>query len=157
VSSWNVADGYLHVQGGWMEAIEESASDDVLGRLIRAALAASRTGVPTPDLRAGPTPERRKLLKLAGVRSETQHARGRRMVNVAWEDPRPDLLITPWRGDGKRGGGAYELTSQGYSSMPTPRTRTSVRRCGSRSPPLNPARNRLGQSSAGQLADAGQG
>lgn len=26
-----------------------------------------------------------------------------------------DVLIIPWRGDGKRGGGAYELTSQAMS------------------------------------------
>lgn len=93
-----------YVQGDWMEAADESIGDADLGLLVRSALAASRSGVPFPDFSKGPAPERSKLLKLAGVRSETQYAMGTRSVSVAWEESEPEIKLIPCRNGGRREG-----------------------------------------------------
>jgi hypothetical protein len=104
VSSWSSSTHGTRVQGDWIEAVGKSVEDQALGSLVRAALGASRTGVPFPDFRQGPTPERLKLLKLAGVKSEAQYARGARSVAVDSEQPESDLKVTPYRNGGQREG-----------------------------------------------------
>jgi hypothetical protein len=106
VSSWSQTVGTYgaYVQGDWIEAVDETIDNLTLGGLVRSALAASRDGVPFPDFRKGPTPERQRLLKLAGVKSETQYARGMRTVSVGVDEPGPDVMITPYRNGGRREG-----------------------------------------------------
>ncbi len=108
VTSWWTSEGKypLLVQGDWVEAAEEPVGDEMLGGLVRSALASSRDGVPVPDFRNDPEWRHRrgKLLKLAGVRSETQYARGTRSVSVQWDDAQPDIEMTPFRNGGRRDG-----------------------------------------------------
>jgi hypothetical protein len=104
VSSWSVTKYGASVQGGWIKAAAELVTDAVLGGLVRSALAHSRTGVPHPDFRKGPMPERLKLLALAGVKSETQYERGLRVVSVSVDDPGSEVKITPYRNGGRREG-----------------------------------------------------
>jgi len=91
--------GGLFLQGDWVEAKNEPVSDKELGRLVRSALAACRDGVPYPD----PDLKRRRgvLLKIAGVRSESQFARGTHEVSVRWNDAEPVMTLEPYRSDGR--------------------------------------------------------
>lgn len=104
VSSWSISTQGFKVQGDWMETSAEPVSDSALGSLVRAALSNSLAAVAHPNLREGPTAERRKFLRLAGAKSETQYARGTREVSIRWEDQHADLVITPYRNGGRRTG-----------------------------------------------------
>jgi|SRR5271165_4072195 len=104
VSSWSITDQGFKVQGDWMEVSADPVSDSALGSLVRAALSNCRAGVPHPNLREGPTAERRRFLELAGAKSEAQYARGTREVSVRSEDPDSDLIVTPYRNGGRRTG-----------------------------------------------------
>src|SRR6266478_6171213 len=78
--------------------MNEPVSDEELGRLVRLALAACRDGVPYPD----PDVKRRRgrLLKMAGVRSQSQFARGTQEVTVHRNDAEPVMTLEPYRSDG---------------------------------------------------------
>jgi anti-sigma factor RsiW len=88
------------------EAADEPVTDEALGALVRSALADSRDGVSHPDFRNDPEParRRRRLFKLAGVRSETEFATGTRSVSISWDDTTPNLRTTPYRNEGRRRG-----------------------------------------------------
>jgi hypothetical protein len=108
VSSWSATEGRFpaFIQDDWAQAVSEQVPDAELGALVRMALAACRDGVPYPDFRNDPEPARRRkaLFKLAGVRSETEFARGTRSVSVGWQDTEPDMRVTPYRNGGRREG-----------------------------------------------------
>lgn len=107
VSWWATGGNYpIYIQGDWADTISEPLSEVAIGRLVRAALAASRDGVPCPDFRNDPEGKRRRrdLLKLAGVRSETEYMRGTRHATVRWDDPAPEFKVTPHRNGGRREG-----------------------------------------------------
>jgi hypothetical protein len=114
VSSW-CESGRSFVQGDWIEAVDEPVEDGRLGTLVRSALAASHS-VPWPDFRAGPTPERQRLLKLAKVKSEAQYMRGTRHVEVTAGDTRPGLVITPYHNGGRREGFTEMLDQEAWIS-----------------------------------------
>lgn len=104
------ASGGTYVQDDdWVETTDEPVEDRALGKLVRSALAASRADVPYPDFSKGPLPGRRKLLKLAGAKSERQYARGTRHIAVYWEDGNSPLIVKPYRNGGPR---------DGFSEMP---------------------------------------
>ena len=111
VSSWSITNQGFKVQGDWIETSAKPVSDATLGSLVRAALLNCQAGVPHPNLREGPTAARRKFLKLARAKSETQYARGTREVSVRSEDPDSDLVVTPYR-NGGRGSGFTEVLDQ---------------------------------------------
>jgi hypothetical protein len=113
VSSWSATGGRFpaFIQDDWAQAVPEQVADAELGALVRMALAASRDGVPYPDFRndAEPARRRKRLLKLAGVRSETEFARSTRSVSIGWQDTEPEMRITPQRNGGRR---------EGFTQMP---------------------------------------
>ena len=93
-----------YVQGDWVQRAEEPVENEGLGALVRAALAASRVGVPFPDFSLGPTPERLRLLELAGVKSDAQYQRRLRTVRIGVGKPSRHLRIAPFRNGGRRDG-----------------------------------------------------
>ena len=97
VASWSITEYRAAVQDDWIEVADEPVTNAVLGGLVRSGLANSKTRIPHPDFRSGPAPARRKLWKLAGVRSEGAFERGTREVHVTWDDSGPDIVITPYR------------------------------------------------------------
>ena len=108
ISSWSATEGNFpaFIQGDWAEAVPEHVADAELGALVRQALAASREGVPYPDFRNDPELARRRklLFKPAGVRRESEFARGTRSVSIDWQDTEPEVKITPQRNGGRREG-----------------------------------------------------
>jgi hypothetical protein len=89
---------------GWIEVVDRSLNDAALGKVVRAALAQSQRGVPFPDFGKGDTPELRKLLDVAGVRSYSAYVRGVRSVRVALDDEEPGFVIIPFKNEGAQGG-----------------------------------------------------
>jgi hypothetical protein len=105
---WTTANG-TGLQGDSIEVADEPVEDQALGVLVRLALANSQTNVAFPNFRNGPTPERLKLLKLAGAKTESQYARGVRKVRVGMDDDASDISMTPYRNGGGRPGFAEIL------------------------------------------------
>ncbi len=103
VSSYSTTAADMYVQGDWVEPADAQCDDARLGQLVRSALASSRTGIPHPDYLTGPTPERLRLLKLAGVKSETQFASGTREASIEFEEG-SGIRVTPHRNGGRRAG-----------------------------------------------------
>jgi hypothetical protein len=104
VTSYSQA-GRAEVLNGWLAAADGRAEDREIGRLVRTALSASQVDVSFPDFRAGPPPELRKLLEVAGVNSFNQYARGTRSVRVALDDRETEgFTAVPYRNEGPRHG-----------------------------------------------------
>lgn len=95
----------LWVANGVFEAMAQTAGDLNRGEAVRRMLDASTEGVPTPDLRRGPSPFA-PILASVGLRTFAGYSRGTRHVDVEQEDVR--LVVTP-----SRNGGAEE----GYVGM----------------------------------------
>lgn len=88
---------------GWFRKLDESVPDDELGRVVRMALAESKTGVPQPNLRV--EPEEWKLHRqAAGVRTYGQYMKGTREVGVVLDDSPLGLRLTPRHNGGARDG-----------------------------------------------------
>ncbi|WP_326557256.1 hypothetical protein [Micromonospora sp. NBC_01796] len=99
-SSSLTTDG-LWIANGVFDLLDEPADDRELGAAVRRMLDASRTGVPTPDLRGGPTPFA-PLLDALGLRSWATYAKGTRHVDIEWDSD--ELLVSPTRNGGAREG-----------------------------------------------------
>jgi hypothetical protein len=92
VMSYSTTAHGTFVQGDELVEVPDGQREDgSLGRLVRDALVASRSGVPYPDFSKDPLPERRKLFKLVGVRSEKQYIQGTRVVGIYEEDENPTV------------------------------------------------------------------
>jgi hypothetical protein len=104
VMSYSTTAHGTFIAGDWVEVSDEPVENGALGNLVRSALAASRSGVPYPDFSKGSLPGVRKLLKMAGVRSETQYIQDTRHIAVYGDDGSPDLLVQPYRNAGKKTG-----------------------------------------------------
>jgi hypothetical protein len=105
VSSWSATEGQYpaYVPGGWIEAADEPVPDADLGDLVRLALANFKSGVPHPNFREGLTPEARRFLDVTKAKSFAAFARRTREVDVESDDAAPNLLITPYRNEGRDG------------------------------------------------------
>ncbi|WP_433350327.1 hypothetical protein [Micromonospora sp. CA-111912] len=98
-SSSLTGDG-MWIANGAFELLDEPA-DALLGAAVRRMLDASRIGVPTPDLRGGPSPFAPALDAL-GLRSWATYAKGTRHVDV--EQDGATVLVSPTRNGGAREG-----------------------------------------------------
>jgi hypothetical protein len=96
VQSWDYSAGRYPMlwQGIWLAKIEADTPTE-LGAAVRAALAHSRSAVEhTPAREAERAKSRRALLKLAGVRGETQYQTGLSEISVKDYAGKDDLEIT---------------------------------------------------------------
>lgn len=96
----------LTVDGMWINngafvLLDEPADDRELGAAVCRMLDASRTGVPTPDLRGGPSAFA-PILDALGLRSWATYAKGTRHVDV--EGDADVVLVSPTRNGGGREG-----------------------------------------------------
>lgn len=91
----------LWVANGHHELLDGAAGDEELGGAAARALAASRTGVPAPDLRNGPSPLA-PVLASVGVRSLGSYLKGTRQVQV--EQDGPGVVVTPTDNQGRTEG-----------------------------------------------------
>ncbi|MCW3842176.1 hypothetical protein ONA70_18945 [Micromonospora yasonensis] len=99
-SSSLTTDG-LWIANGVFDLLDADAGDKELGAAVRHMLDASRSGVPTPDLRYGPSPFAPVLAAL-GLRSWATYAKG--TVHVDVEQDGDEVLVTPTRNGGAREG-----------------------------------------------------
>lgn len=99
-SSSLTTDG-LWIANGTFDLLDADAGDKELGAAVRRMLDASRSGVPAPDLRGGPSPFAPVLAAL-GLRSFATYAKGTRHVDV--EQDGDEVLVTPTRNGGAREG-----------------------------------------------------
>jgi hypothetical protein len=94
------SDGFSIANGAY-EVLDESVTDGELGAAVARMLDASRTGVPTPDLRSGPSAFAPVLAHL-GVRSYGAFMKGTRHVGLEQTDA--GTVVTPYRNGGAREG-----------------------------------------------------
>jgi hypothetical protein len=82
------------------QTMPEITDNDVIGRAVLAALAASRHHVPQP--RRYPTPGQAKFLAATGYSTYAEFAQGARQVTAQHEfwDIRRPLIVTPYRNEG---------------------------------------------------------
>ncbi|WP_405109494.1 hypothetical protein OG559_28650 [Micromonospora sp. NBC_01405] len=99
-SSSLTTDG-LWIANGVFDVLDGPADDRALGAAVHRMLDASRTGVPTPDLRGGPSPFA-PVLDALGLRSYATYAKGTRQVDV--ERDADAVLVSPTRNGGAREG-----------------------------------------------------
>lgn len=99
-SSSLTRDGFW-VANGVFEILSQEVDDLALGEAVRRMLDASRQGVPTPDLRRGPSPFA-PVLAAVGLRSFAGYARGARHVGVEQHGDR--IVVTPSRNGGTKEG-----------------------------------------------------
>ncbi|MEU5722779.1 hypothetical protein ABZ783_13250 [Micromonospora sp. NPDC047738] len=99
-SSSLTTDG-MWIANGVFDVLDESVDARDLGAAVRRMLAASRTGLPSPDLRGGPSPFA-PVLDALGLRSWTSYAKGTRHVDV--EQDADAVLVSPTRNGGAREG-----------------------------------------------------
>ena len=92
-------DGFSVANGAY-ELLDESVPDGELGAAVTRMLAASRAGVPTPDLRNGPSPLAPAYAALK-VRSFRAYQKGTRHVSVAQTDA--GIVVTPSENRGREG------------------------------------------------------
>ncbi|MFC0005791.1 hypothetical protein [Micromonospora siamensis] len=98
-SSSLTVDG-LWIANGVFELLDDSPGDKELGAAVRRMLDASRDGVPTPDLRGGPSLFA-PVLDALGLRSWATYAKG--AVHVDVEQDGEDVLVSPTRNGGREG------------------------------------------------------
>lgn len=99
-SSSLTVDG-MWIANGTFVLLDEPTDDRELGAAVRRMLDASHTGIPTPDLRGGPSPFA-PVLDALGLRSWATYARGTRHVDI--ERDTDVVLVSPTRNGGAREG-----------------------------------------------------
>ncbi|MFI9639122.1 hypothetical protein ACIG87_03505 [Micromonospora sp. NPDC051925] len=99
-SSSLTGDG-MWIANGAFVLLDGPVDDRELGAAVRRMLDASRTGVPTPDLRGGPSAFA-PVLDALGLRSFASYAKGTRHVDV--EGDADAVLVSPTRNGGAREG-----------------------------------------------------
>lgn len=106
VQSWSQTCGAhpLRVQNEWLQVADGRTDDDVLGHLVRLALAESQTGVPSGNVRALAAAAERKTLSAAGVKSPAAYERRVRHIAISLDEEQRLLEIMPYNKPGKADG-----------------------------------------------------
>jgi len=81
------------VANGWVRAVSADVPDPDLGKLVRQALAESKSGVPMPNFRT--TDPSAPLMAAAGVKTYLGYARTAREISVDLDDKVPGFRLIP--------------------------------------------------------------
>ena len=129
-SSSLTGDG-MWIANGAFVLLDEPADDRELGAAVRRMLDASRTGVPTPDLRGGPSAFA-PVLDALGLRSFASYAKGTRHVDV--EGDADVVLVEPH--PQRRGQGGLRRAHRAHGAADRPRRRGVGRGAARRARPV---------------------
>ena len=99
--SWSLTTDRLWVANGLFDLLDAQTDNRELGKAVRRMLDASRSGVPTPDLRTGPSPFA-PVLSALGLRSYRTYAKDIRIIHI--EQDGDNLVVTPHHNGGPREG-----------------------------------------------------